>query len=85
MFESLVALLGVLNTLSPLAVIALLALVLFYQAKNKESIHSLRTNDLHELPDLAQSFRDIAAALQRIETNQATNFATIIAKLNGRH
>ena len=76
MFESLVSLLATLNSLSPLAVIALLALVLFYQAKNEKNLHTLRTNDLHEFPDVIE-------ALRRIEVSMEKNFSTIIAKLNG--
>lgn len=81
--EALVSLLNVLNTLSPLAVIALLALVLFMQAKNAKHVESarnevetLRTNDLHEMPD-------ILATLQRIEVKLGEEFAHIRARLNG--
>ena len=78
MFDAIIALLTTLNTLSPLAVIALLALVLFYQGKNDRKLHVMKTNDLHHLPEVVET-------LQRIEVNMERNFATVIAKLNGKH
>ena len=82
--SALISLLATLNSLTPLAVIALLALVLFLQAKNHRSasdhanaIADMRDNDLHELPTILETLR-------RIETSQATGFATVIAKLSGR-
>ena len=73
-----------LNTLSPLAVIALLAVVVFLQTKNHKSstwqadtIASIKDNDLHELPGIAETLR-------RIENTQASSFATIIALLTGK-
>ena len=80
-------LLKFLNTFSPAGLAALLALVLFYQSRNnkirsestasiEETLHFMRTNDLHELPE-------ILATLQRIERENAASHATIIARLNG--
>lgn len=79
--DSVIEIIKTLNTLSPLGVIALLALVLFYQAKNNKAavdssktLHTVRTNDLHELPEIAETLR-------RIEVTQSQAFATIIARL----
>lgn len=70
------------NSLSPIAVIALLAIVIFYQAKGatktEDSFDTLTTNHLHELPSILE-------ILQRMETQNAVAFATIITKLNGGH
>ena len=84
--ETLLELLKTLNSLSPLAVIALLGIVLFYQARNKTQVSSkmddsfttITDNHLHDLPSILE-------ILQRMETANATAFATIIAKLNGGH
>lgn len=79
--DTLISLLQTLNSLSPLAVIALLAVVIFYQVKHSNEVVSLKSNDLHELPEMADTLR-------RIETNQATSFATIIEalrRMNGNH
>ena len=82
--SALITLLTTLNSLSPLGIIALLALVLFLQARNHQAasnhadaIADIRNNDLHELPTMLETLR-------RIETAQATGFATVIAKLNGK-
>lgn len=80
--DSLIELLKTLNSLSPLAVIALLGTVIFFQVKNStksdKSFETLADNHLHDLPVILET-------LQRMETSQATAFATIIAKLNGGH
>ena len=88
--EEFTGLLGILNSLSPLAVIALLALVLLYQAKNNkatssqmDTLNTIKGNDLHELPDIAENIRAIAVILQRIEVSQSENFSYIRARLNG--
>ena len=74
--SALIALLTTLNSLSPLAVIALLILVVFYQLKGHKQVDAIRSNDLHNLEDMAQ-------ALQRIEVSMEKNFGIILAKLNG--
>lgn len=78
MVESLTALLTVLNTLSPLAVIALLCLIIYvmiWKQPTKQELGVIRHNDLHELPQMAESLR-------RIEASLAQNFAHIVAKLD---
>lgn len=82
--DTLIALLQMLNSLSPLAVIALLGLVIFLLVRGnsqtieiKEKTTEIKENDLHILPEMADTLR-------RIEVQQAAAFSTIIAKLNGR-
>lgn len=77
--DTLLSLLSMLNGLSPLAIIALLVMVLGYQmktqTKNETAFSTITDNHLHELPEMLK-------ILQRIETNQAAAFATIIAQLD---
>lgn len=84
--QLIISFLSALNAMSPLGIIALLALVLFYQARNNkatvahtETLTTLKTNDLHELPEIASGIQKLLEVVQRIEVGQAT----IIAKLNG--
>lgn len=88
MVEEIGSLVTLLNSMSPLAIIALLAFVLFYQAKNNKAsvqhtttLDTIKGNDLHELPEMAENIRELTATMQRMETSNAANFATIIAKL----
>lgn len=77
MVESLISLLEVLNTLSPLAVIGLLSVIIYviiWKQPTKQELGIIRNNDLHELPQMAESLR-------RIEASLAHNFAYIVAKL----
>lgn len=78
--EFIVQLLQTANSLSPLAVIALLVVVIIMLVKRPSmdvEMQELRTNHLHELPEIAE-------ALRRIENSLATNFSYIRARLNGR-
>ena len=81
--EWLVSLVGAANSLTPLAIIGLLVIILLYQAKNarhvegaRKEVQTIRTNDLHELPE-------IVATLQRIEVKLSEEFSYIRARLNG--
>jgi hypothetical protein len=80
MIESLITLLQTLNTLSPLAVIGLLAVVLYmmvYKQPSKQELDTIRFNDLHDLPEIAETLR-------RIELNMSENFAYLRATLDRR-
>ena len=81
MIESIITLLNTLNTLSPLAVIGLLAVIIYvivYRQPSKQELNVIKTNDLHYLPEMADS-------LQRIEVNMRENFAYIRATLERRN
>lgn len=91
MFQEIAAFITALNSLTPLAILALGMLIWFYQAKNNkvatghsQTLNKIQGNDLHELPDMAENIRLMLTTLQRIETNNASNFATIIALINGK-
>ena len=82
----LIAFLTLLNSLTPLGIIALLTLVLFYQARNNHIASEtaekaalvakkMSTNDLHDLPEIAETLR-------RMEVSMERYFALIIATLN---
>jgi hypothetical protein len=84
--EFLIELLGVLNSLTPLGVIALLGVTIFMLIKNKSTaaqVTKIETNDLHELPEMAQTLREILTILQRMEVEQGKEFSHIKARLNG--
>ncbi len=78
--DGLTDLLTTLNTLSPLAVIGLLAAIIFMQVRNRTEANAhvahLQSNDLHELPEIAETLR-------RIEVSMTENFAYIKARING--
>jgi hypothetical protein len=77
MTESLISLLQTLNSLSPLAIIGLLGTVIYlmvYKQPTAQDFHRLTTNDLHELPQIAETLR-------RMEVSMQENFAYIIARL----
>ncbi len=78
--EAITGLLGTLNTLSPLAVIALLGTVIFMLVKAKGEmsthVHTIKTNDLHELPEIAETLR-------RIELKMGEEFSYIRARFHG--
>lgn len=83
MVEAIVTLLQTLNTLSPLAIIGLLSVIIYVivwkQPTKREfsrELNVIKSNDLHELPEMAESLR-------RIELMLADNFSYIRAKLNG--
>ena len=77
-----------LNSLSPLGVIALLAYIIFMMIKGKSDVeghvNSIKNNDLHELPQMAENLRTIGETLQRIEVSASENFAYIKARINGK-
>lgn len=88
--ELMIAFIGQLNSLSPLAVIGLLAIILFYQAKNNrtaighhDTLNSIKTNDLHELPMMMDLLNNINITLQRIEVSQGESFSFIRGRMNG--
>ena len=89
--DALTSLLTLLNTLSPLAVIALLGLVLLLQARShkhtqsqNETLQTIKGNDLHDLPLIAETIRSMADTLQRIEVSQSENFSYLKARMNGK-
>lgn len=75
--ETLLAVLTTLNAMTPLGVIALLATIIYLQVKSHKQVDTLKTNDLHELPEVVESLR-------RIEILLASEFSYIRAKLNGK-
>lgn len=80
MTEAIVKAVEALNTMSPLAIIGLLSLILYinvWKQPTKRELNTIKSNDLHELPEMAETLR-------RMEHAQTVAFATIIAKLNGR-
>jgi hypothetical protein len=70
--DALISLLTTLNSLSPLAIIGLLGTVIFMLVKGKtasaKALHTVQTNHLHELPEIAETSRRISEVLTRIET-----------------
>lgn len=79
--DALIAFLTTLNSLSPLAIIGLLGTVIFMLVTGKtasaKALHTVQTNHLHELPEMADTLR-------RIETRLAEDFTYIKAKLADR-
>lgn len=77
MTESLISLLTALNTLSPLAVIGLLSVIIYvivYKQPSKQELHTIKTNDLHHLPEMAETLR-------RMELSMSENFAYLRARI----
>lgn len=90
MFEAISNFLTSLNSVTPLGIITLLALVLFYQTKNMkatekqhDTLVTMRGNDLHELPEMADDLRTLVETLQRMEVKMSEEFSYIRARLNG--
>ena len=81
--DTLLSLFEAAERLSPLAIIGLLVgllcLVLVKHRQGHAQVEDMRSNDLHELHEL----HDMAETLRRIEVQQMSAFATILAKLNG--
>lgn len=77
--ESIITIVAALNSLSPIAVIGGLGFIIYKLITSNKTTHErftkLETNDLHELPEIAETLR-------RIEMNQSTAFATLIAKID---
>lgn len=89
--EAILSFLAALNSLTPLAVIALLGLAIFMLVKGKTvkddfdgKLHTIKTNDLHELPEMADTLRQILATLQRMEVEMGKEFSHIKARINGK-
>lgn len=80
--DTVIELLKTLNSLSPLAVIALLALVIYKQVQAHKLTTTIKTNDLHEMPDLVAAVKTLSDSLQRIEVAQSSAFAAILARLD---
>ena len=72
--EVLISFLMVLNTLSPLAVISLLGVCIFYLVRHQKVLTTVKTNDLHEMPEIADTLR-------RIETLMVSLDAYLRARL----
>lgn len=64
-----------LNSMSPLAIIGLLCFIVWKQLENRKTMEKVQTNDLHELPEMAETLR-------RIEIAQSQSFALIIERLS---
>lgn len=75
--EPIISLLTTLNGLSPLAIIGLLGLIIYKQIQSHAQVNTLKTNDLHELPDVAETLRRIEVTLTALDSY-------LRAKLNGK-
>lgn len=84
---SLIGLLQTLNSLTPLAVIGLLGVIIFMLITGKtaaaKKAAEIKSNDLHELPDLCENMRKVTETLQRIEVKLSEEFAYLKARVNG--
>ena len=73
--DTLIALLSTLNNLSPLAIIGLLGTIIFMMVKGKTAadgkVETIATNHLHELPEIADTLRQMAETLRLMETKMA--------------
>ena len=89
--EEIMKFLSALNALSPLAIIGLLGFTLFWIIyKNpfkpiEKSLDEVKSNHLHELPQMASDIGKLVEILQRIEVKMGEDFSYIKARLNGRH
>lgn len=77
-----------LNMLTPLGLSAGLAYLIYVQIKGKTAadvkIDTIRGNDLHELPTMAEDIRNMAATIQRIEALMSAEFGYLRGRLNGK-
>lgn len=86
--EQIISLLEILNTMSPLAIIALLVGIIgFITWKNPlkpitSSLHEVKTNHLHELPEMNENIKKAVEVLQRIEVKISEDFSYIKAKID---
>lgn len=75
------------NSLTPLAVIGMLVTVILllvkHQKTNSAAMVTLKTNDLHELPEAVESLRRIEGLLIDMSRQQAADSAYLHARLNG--
>lgn len=68
-----------------LVVVGMLGYLIWGQKHTHDTQHTIANNHLHELPAIAQDIRILVETVQRLERNQAENFAHIKARLNGKH
>lgn len=91
MLHEIVEFIAALNTISPIAIIGLLVTTLYLMVRGKntlqntvgqvqtdiqQNMNKLETNDLHELPEIAETLR-------RIEVKLSEEFSYIRGRLNG--
>lgn len=92
--DSVIELFKAANGLTPLAVIGLLVVVILllvkHQKTNTAAMVTLKTNDLHQLPDVVLNTNEMVTALGRIESTlndmsrqQSADSAYLHARLNG--
>lgn len=75
--SSIAAIVAAANTLTPLALVGLVIGVLYIQIYKQPSKHELNIVKDNHLEHVAES-------LQRIELSLASNFATVISKLDNK-
>lgn len=80
--ETVITLLTTLQSLSPLAVIGLLSVIIYVLLKGKQEVTTLKSNDLHELPAMAEDLREIVKVLQRLELRMVEEFTYLRATMN---
>jgi len=85
--DTIIELLKTLNSLSPLAVIALLGLIIYKQVKDKPaseaSVEEIKSNHLHEMPEIVAALQRMESTLQRIEVTITGDLSYIKARING--
>lgn len=79
MLADALALLQALSSLSPIGVIALLGVVIWMLVRNQRGQQQIADNHLHELPEMAQTLREIKSLLY--EHGKALEY--IKARING--
>lgn len=92
--ENLNTFLELINSLSPLAIIALLGITIFLLVYKhpfrdvvkplESSLDEVKSNHLHELPELVKNSRQTVEVLQRIEVKLSEDFSYLRARLNGK-
>jgi hypothetical protein len=86
MIDSLISLLNTLNTASPIAIIGLLGSIIWLLVQNDSkhgaTLKKIQTNDLHELPAMAETLRQVAETLRRIEQRMGEEFTFIRTRLD---
>jgi len=70
-------LLKALNSVTPLGLTVLALLIIMLQVRQSSRVQKIETNDLHNLPEMAET-------LQRIEVVLNREFSYLRARLNGR-
>ena len=78
-----------LNALSPLGLAAGLAFVIYLLVKGKTAsdvkLDTIKGNDLHELPTMAEDIRTMAMTMQRIESKMNEEFGYLRGRMNGKN